>query len=168
MDEARSERKYTPDFMVWRLNNAIEIHEVTLSERRKLSQSRDRERAAQRICQTQDWKYIVHTERTLPQETEVANLLALLPYRLTKYMHKGATDAIREHLLRLGRVSVSECLSRTAHLLSLPESTVFGILCHLLWEEKISTDLCSHLLIIDCEFSPAVKIWLPEKDGKGD
>ncbi len=41
---------------------------------------------------------IVHTEKTLPQETEVANLLALLPYRLMKYAHGGISEAIHEHL----------------------------------------------------------------------
>lgn len=166
-DEERRERKYTPDFIVWRLNNAIEIHEVTLSERRKRTQSHDRERAARRICQTQGWKYIVHTEHSLLQEPELTNLLALYPYRLMKYAHEDAADAIREHLFHASSVSISECLRRTSHLLGLPESRVFGILCHLLWEEKISADLRSHLLIVDCEFNPAVKIWLPEKEGKG-
>jgi TnsA endonuclease N terminal len=65
-DEDKRERKYTPDFVVWRSDNSIEIHEVTLTERRERSRSREREQAAQKICQEKGWKYVVHTEHTLP------------------------------------------------------------------------------------------------------
>lgn len=165
-DQDKRERKYTPDFVVWRINNAIEIHEVTISERRKLTHSREREKAAKRVCQTKGWKYVVHTEHTLPQETEVANLLALLPYHLMKYAHEGVATALREHLSRTTSDSLPGCSQGIAQRLGLPESTVFGAICHLLWTEEISANLRSLLLIIDCAFNPAVKIWLPEKEGK--
>ncbi|SRR6266849_7323881 len=109
---------------------------------------------------------IVHTEKTLPQETEVANLLALLPYRLMKYAHGGISEAIHEHLSHTPSDSLSGCSHSIAHRLGLPESIVFGALCHLLWKEEILADLRSRLLIIDCMFNPAGKIWLPEREGK--
>jgi hypothetical protein len=49
-DQDKRERKYTPDFAVWRNNNAIEIHEVTITERRKLAHSREREKEAKKVC----------------------------------------------------------------------------------------------------------------------
>jgi hypothetical protein len=165
-DQDKRERKYTPDFLVRRRNDAIEIHEVTLTERQKHTRSREREEAAKRVCQTKGWKYIVHTEQSLPQETEVANLLALLPFRLTRYAHKDIAEALQEHLSQTISDSLSGCSISIAQRLSLPESTVFGTLCHLLWTEEISADLRSLLLIIDCAFNPAVKIWLPKKEGK--
>jgi hypothetical protein len=167
-DQDKKERKYTPDFLVRRHNNAIEIHEVTLTERQERTRSREREQAAKKVCKEKVWKYIVHTEKTLPQETEVANLLALLPYSLSKYVHEGIAQAMREHLLDTSSDSLSECLKDIAHHLCLPEPTVFDTLCHLLWKEEICADLRSLLLFIDCTFNPAVKVWLPERKGKDE
>ena len=163
----KRQRKYTPDFAVWRNNNALEIHEVTISERRKLAHSREREEEAKKVCKKKGWKYVVHTEHTLPQETEVANLLALLPYRLMKYAHEDVATALREHLSRMASDSLSDCSKGIAQHLGLPESTVFGAICHLLWTEEITADLRSQLLIIDCAYNPAVQVWLPERKGKG-
>src|SRR2546421_8756114 len=60
-DEDKRERKYTPDFIVWRSDNSIEIHEVTIAERRERSQSRESEEGAQKNCPGKKGKYIVHT-----------------------------------------------------------------------------------------------------------
>jgi len=166
-DQDKRDRRYTPDFLVWRQNDAVEIHEVTIAERRERARSREREQEAERLCQKKGWKYVVHTEHTLPQETEVANLLALWPYRLMKYAHEGVATALREHLSRTSSDSLSGCSKGIAQGLCLPESTVFGTLCHLLWTGEISADLRSVLLIIDCAFNPAVTICLQEKEGEG-
>lgn len=165
-DQDKRGRRYTPDFLVRRHNDDIEIHEVTIADRRERARSHEREQEAKKVCKKRGWKYVVHTEHTLPQETEVANLLALLPYRLTKYAHEGIAEAIRERLSRTARDSLSGCSISIAQRLGLPESTVFGTLCHLLWTKEISTDLRTVLLIIDCAFNPAVKIWLPGREGK--
>lgn len=50
-DSQGKSRRYTPDFMVWRDNGHIEIHEVTRSERRDKLSTQQREDAAQVICQ---------------------------------------------------------------------------------------------------------------------
>ena len=166
-DKDKKRRKYTPDFLVLRNNNDIEIHEVTITERRKLPHSREREMAAKKVCKQKGWKYRVHTEQTLPQETEVANLLALLPYRLKKYAHEGVAKALHEQLAQTISNSLCECSKNIAYSLNLPESIVFGAFCHLLWTGEISADLRSVLLIIDCTFNVAAKIRLPEQKGKG-
>jgi hypothetical protein len=165
-DQDKKERKYTPDFLVWRQNGAIEIHEVTLTERQECTRSRDREQAAEKVCHEKVWKYIVHTEKTLPQETEVANLLALLPYRLKKYAHEGVAKALHKHLAQTISDSLCDCSKNIAHSLNLPESIVFGAFCHLLWTGEISADLRSVLLIIDCTFNVAAKIRLAERNGE--
>src|SRR5260221_4447090 len=77
-DENKNERKYTPDFIVWRTDNSIEIHEVTVTDRLERFQSRESEKAAQKICQEKRGKDILHKKHTLPPEKEEANLLALL------------------------------------------------------------------------------------------
>ena len=160
------DRRYTPDFLVRRRNDAIEIHEVTITERQDRMRGREREEEAEKIFQRKGWKYEVHTEQTLPQETEVANLLALLPFRLRRYEHEGIAEAIHEHLSRTTSDSLCRCSMDIAHRLGLPESTVFGALCHLLWEEEICADLRCFLLIIDCSFNPAVTVRLPSKKEK--
>lgn len=165
-DQDKRERRYTPDFLVRKHNNDIEIHEVTITERQGRDRSREREQEAKKICDKKGWKYAVHTEQSLPQETEVANLLALLPYRLKRYAHEGIAEAIREHLSQTTSDSLSGCSTSIAHRLGLPESTVFRALCHLRWKEEICADLRSLLLIIDCSFNPAVTIWLPGKEEK--
>ena len=86
-DQDKKIRRYTPDFKVWRADGTIEIHEVTRTERQEQLRISEREAGARKICQERQWKYIVHTEQTLPQETEATNLLALLRYRLKAYAH---------------------------------------------------------------------------------
>jgi len=86
-DEQGRSRSYTPDFKVWR-RGQIEIHEVTLSRRRMRPDLQRRETAARRICSDRGWSYILHTEQTLPQPGELANLLALAGYRPTIYANE--------------------------------------------------------------------------------
>jgi len=164
-DEKQRERKYTPDFLVERQGGAVEIHEVTLVERQGQARIREREREARIICNKKGWEYRVHTEQTLPQHTEITNLLALYPYRLKKYRHEGLAQALREYLTPNGSGTLAECMGGVVQALSLPESTVFEALCHLLWEDDIATDLHT-LLIVDCRFNPRAKAWLPYRAGQ--
>jgi hypothetical protein len=162
-DEKELWHKYTPDFLVWRQNGKIEIHEVTLIKRREISRIRERERAAQKICEAHQWRYVVHTEQSLPQQTEVTNLQALFPYRLKAYANGHVIAAISEYLLGLQTpTSLFGVMKQVAHSLSIPEPIVFGTLCHLLWQETIATDL-QILLIDECMFTPEALIWLPRR-----
>ena len=80
-----------PDFIVWRTTGEVEIHEVTLTERQEKVNIQEREKAAREICQQRGWSYVVHTEETLPQSTEEANLLALYRYRPTSYANPAVS-----------------------------------------------------------------------------
>ena len=89
---------YTPDFIVWKTTGEVEIHEVTLTSRQDRFNIQEREKAAREICQQRGWRYVVHTEKTLPQPTEEANLLALYYYRPTIYHNPYVTAAVRDRL----------------------------------------------------------------------
>ena len=52
----------------------------------------------------------MHTEQTLPQQAEVANLLALLRYRLQAYAHDAITAAVREYLQEKESIQLQKCM----------------------------------------------------------
>jgi len=97
-DTLGNSRTYVPDFMVWKTTGEIEIHEVTLTERKARVSIQEREQAARKICQERGWRYVVHTEATLPQATEEANLLALYRYRPSIYANATVRAAIHQRL----------------------------------------------------------------------
>jgi hypothetical protein len=162
-DSFGASRTYVPDFMVWRTTGEVEIHEVTLTERRGRFSIQEREKAARTICELRGWRYIVHTEATLPQATEEANLLALYRYRPSIYASAAVTDALHQRLKGNERQAAHFLISELAHALSLPTPTVISALCHLLWHQVIETDLTSGLLFVDAALTPSVQIWLNEK-----
>jgi hypothetical protein len=54
IDEEGRLRTYVPDFIVWRWNETIEIHEVTVERRRRRTGIRRREKAAEALGQLGD------------------------------------------------------------------------------------------------------------------
>jgi|SRR2546429_2213249 len=163
-DSGGKSRAYVPDFMVWRKTGEVEIHEVTLTERRDRFSIQEREKAARAICELRGWRYVVHTEATLPQATEEANLLALYRYRPSIYANAPVTAALYRRLKGNKRQAVHFLIPELAHTLSLPPPTVISALCHLLWHRVIETDLTSGLLFADAALTPSVQIWLNEKE----
>lgn len=164
-DEDKKIHRYTPDFKVWKADGSIEIHEVTRTERQEQLRISEREAAARKICQERQWKYIVYTEQTLPQETEATNLLALLRYRLKGYACDPVFATVRECLQQNTSMQLRACADYIAQHLAVAESTVFAALCHLLWHGEICTDLHS-LLIFDSAFAPNATIYLPKEEKK--
>ena len=158
-------RTYVPDFIVWRTTGEIEIHEVTLTERKARVSLQEREKAARKICEARGWCYIVHTEATLPQATEEANLLALHRYRPNIYANAAVTTAIGQRLNRDERKNVHLLITELADVLSLPRPVVISALCHLIWHRVIDTDLTSHLLFVNAVLAPDVQVWLNKKEG---
>lgn len=160
-DRDKKLRRYTPDFKVWRADGTIEIHEVTRTERQEQLRISEREAGARKICQERQWKYIVHTEQTLPQTTEATNLLALLRYRLKTYGHSTVIAAVQEYLRQNSIVHLQRCAEHVAHRLEMTGPVVFATLCHLLWHGELCTDL-QKLLIFDNAFMPGATVWLPK------
>ncbi len=163
IDQDKKLHRYTPDFKVWKADGSIEIHEVTRTERQEQLRISEREAAARIICHDRQWKYIVHTEQTLPQETEATNLLALFRYRLRAYAHDAAIPAMLEHHRQNSKVHLHRCVDYVAHRLDIAESIVFTTLCHLLWHGELCTDL-QKLLIFDSAFAPDATAWLPKEE----
>jgi hypothetical protein len=152
---------YVPDFQVWRWDGSVEIHEVTLSERRLLPNAQLREKAAREHCDKEGWRYVVHTEGSLPNDTEAANLLALYAYRPSIYSRADVAHAV---LVKFGigqHILLRELSSVISQDLDLPPATVSTAIYHLLWHGKIATDLRS-LIFVDCVPASNTYVWLPE------
>lgn len=163
-DTLGNSRAYVPDFIVWKTTGEVEIHEVTLTERKARVSLQEREKAAHRICQERGWHYVVHTEATLPQATEEANLLALYRYRPSIYANEAVTTAIHQRLNRDERKSVHLLIAELANGLSLPQPVVISALCHLIWHRVLDTDLMSRLLFVNAALAPDTWIWWSEKE----
>jgi hypothetical protein len=131
-DAQKKTHTYVPDFMVWKTTGEVEIHEVTLTSRQAKGNIQAREKAAREICQTKGWRYVIHTEETLPQATEEANLLALYRYRPTIYANTAVTAAVYTRLIRGEYREICLLIMEIVQALSLPQPTVISALCHLL------------------------------------
>src|SRR5438876_9129859 len=164
IDTRGTSHTYVPDFIVWKTTGEIEIHEVTLTSRQDRFSIQEREKAARSICQQRGWHYVVHTEATLPQATEEANLLALYRYRPTIYANAAVTAAIRQRLNGNERKAVGILIAELAHMLSLPTPTVISAICHLMWHRVIDTNLTSRLLFVNAALAPYVQVWRGEKE----
>jgi len=149
---------YIPDFIVWRHSGATEIHEVTLSARRLQLNLRRREEAAQAICDSRGWAYVIHTEHTLPGPTELANLLALYLYRPTAYFQDGIRQAAYERLELFQFAELRGLAATIVADLHLSTRQVLASLCHLLWHGQLNTDLQT-LMFVDGEVVPGTQVW---------
>jgi hypothetical protein len=161
-DSAGNSHTYVPDFQVWRWDGFVEIHEVTLAERRLLPNAQGREKAARAYCHKEGWGYVVHTEGSLPNETEGANLLALYAYRPSVYSRADVAQAVIEKFGIGQHIVLRHLISILSQDLDLPSATVSTALYHLLWHGKIATDLRS-LLFVDSVPTSTTSVWLPEE-----
>lgn len=149
------EHSYTPDFIVWRSNGQVEIHEVTMTSRHTRLNIVQREAAASEICLIRGWRYIVHTEKSLPQGSELANLLALFRYRPTAYADLAVSRMAGEQLAEGRPVALQTLVIQIEQELGITRSVIVAALCHMLWHGQINTDL--HRLIFvagNAGFSP--------------
>ena len=161
LDAAGKTRTYTPDFMVWRVTGEIEIHEVTLTSRQDRSSIQEREKAARKICKERGWHYLVHTEATLPQATEEANLLALARYRPTAYANQDVARFVQERLANaFSPILFRTLVTEMTHTFHLQQAPVVSALCHLLWHGTLETDLCRHLIFQDATPRATLLVWL--------
>ena len=163
-DSQGTSHTYVPDFIVWKTTGEVEIHEVTLTERQDRVSIQEREKAARSICQQRGWRYVVHTEATLPGSAEEANLLALYRYRPSIYANAAVTAAIRQRLNGDEEKAARTLIAELAHTLSLPPPTIISAICHLLWHQVLDTDLTSRLLFVNAALAPSVQVWLSKKE----
>ena len=139
---------YVPDFQVWRWDGSVEIHEVTLLKRRTLPNIQLREEGARKFCEAKGWRYVVHEEDDLPNDSEASNLLFLYAFRPTAYAHSQVTLACVEKLGNGKRKVLPALIMEVSQELGLPVGVVSSGLYHLMWHGNIATNLCS-LIFVD-------------------
>jgi len=130
---------YTPDVMVWRTDESIEMHEVTLSSRQGRDSQQWRMQAAKRTCDERGWRYVVHTEQTLPQGAELANLLALIAYRPTGYAHAAVQQWLEQaNLPQI--VTFGQLAERIATNTTQAPLSMYPGLYHEIWHGRLQID----------------------------
>ena len=160
LDAEGRKRRYTPDFQVWRLNGSIEWHEVTVAARREARVSlQEREVAAQIICEQRGWRYLVHTDETLPTGYEYANLDFLAAFRAVDFSATDSRAWWLTHLPGQDEVHPAQILSQVKN------DWQPGLLCnclyHLLWHGEVQMNWQQPFIWRD-RFHPHTRIWLPK------
>jgi hypothetical protein len=157
-DTTGRQRKYTPDFQVWRTGGRIELHEVTLVSRREHHASfAEREAAAREICQARGWHYLVHTEETLPSAWEYANLNCLAAFRAETYASSEYQAWWFEQLVGKESVHPRTVLAPTASIVE--SGSLLNTLYYLLWHGAVQMDWCQPLFW-RTDFHPRARIWV--------
>ncbi len=154
---------YTPDFKVWHTDGRISLHEVTLAARSQTPPLQQRHTAAAQFCRERGWQYHLHTETTLPQGSELANLLALWGYRPSRY----ADPVIRHALftaLDKGEQRLYPLVMSLSEECTTTPIQVAVCLYHLLWHDQIGMDW-QRLLFQDAVPQADTRLWLTEKAG---
>lgn len=165
MNPAGHLRKYTPDFKVWRTNEQIELHEVTVESRRCEHESlREREAAAKIICQQRGWGYLVHTDLTLPGGNEYANLDFLSAFRANDYV---TTELACWWQAQLSHERVHPQSVVKAAGAQINVGQYLNSLYHLLWWGHVQTDW-QQLLIWHGRFHLRAQVWLATLASKPD
>lgn len=147
---------YTPDFMVWRTPDLVEIHEVTLTTRRERQQRR--EQLAHDICATRGWRYLVHTEQTLPHGCELVNLLFLLRYRPFAYRHAIAWEYLCAYQSLTPSLSLVDLAQDVITKTTLAASEVHSVLYHALWHGLLDTDLYQPWIVSTRQPVPSIQV----------
>ncbi len=161
VDAQGKQHTYTPDFIVWYCDGRVEIHEVTLTQRRLRPDIRQREAAAARICEERGWRYVVHTEQSLPRGSELANLLAMFRYRPAAYANQAVAEAGYRRLDQGQAMALRRLVEQLAAELGLAEPNVTAALVHMLWHGQLSADLNQLIFAPDLgRLAPAVLIRL--------
>lgn len=158
-DNAGKQHTYTPDFKVWHTNGQISLHEVTLTHRMEKPTLQQRHAAAAQACQDRGWCYLIHTEDTLPQGSELANLLALWSFRSTAYDHHQVRLAIHDEFTTGERRRLHDVVIQLAQRRGLAIPLIATCLYHLLWHDTLSMNW-HRLLFNDAIPHPEAEVWL--------
>lgn len=138
-DDNGRQRTYTPDFKVWRTNGQIELHEVTVEARRQDRVSlQQREAAACALRQQRGWRYLVHTDQTLPSGYEYVNLDCLSAFRAHIYSNPECTTWWLEQLTKGDRVHPRAV--RVPASTESPGGVRLNCLYYLLWHGIVQMD----------------------------
>ena len=155
-DASGRSRTYTPDFQVWRTSGLIELHEVTVAARRASRPALpEREAAAEVICRARGWRYLVHTDQTLPAGFEYRNLDFLSAFRSEIHAPPEQAAWWLAQLRSRPPVSPRAVLAHADPASGARLNTLY----HLLWHGAIRMDWQQPLLWRGA-FHPAARVWL--------
>lgn len=156
-DEEGKQHTYTPDFKVWVTDGSIEVHEVTVEERQNKPNIQRRELVAFETFQAANWRYILHNDKTLPQGTEAANLIALFRYRA---LVSSQPDIARLTVERIQEkpVNLSHYIQSLCSELCLSKAEVTSALCHMIWHGTLTTNP-NQLIFVDAAIAPSCLVW---------
>ena len=164
VDVKGHQRKYTPDFQVWRADGQIELHEVTVQSRRESRNSlQEREAAAQLICQQRGWQYVVHTDQTLPSGFEYSSLDFLSAFRAQSHVDIESENWWLGKLKGMGQVHPKFVIGQMEQ--NLKAGVLLSSLYNMLWYNKIEMNW-NQPIFWDGDFHTQARIWLPERDAR--
>jgi hypothetical protein len=158
IDASGKRHSYTPDYQVWHTDGRVSLHEVTLEHRLDQPRIQRRHAAASAACIERGWTYHIHTETMLPQESELANLLALWAYRPTRYHDPHVTNALGARLAD-DRQTLYSLVMDIHRQSGQPVSHIACCLYHLLWHDVVQMDW-RVLLFQDGVPNPEACLWL--------
>jgi len=138
---------YIPDFKVWKKDGSIEIHEVTLEKRRVRENMIIREKAGRDICKKRGWKFVLHTEKTLPSGAKLANFSSLYGFKATAYYVEVIAVAVKKYLTN-SPLNIPTLITQVSFYTEAPETIVSGCVFHMLWQGSLGI-ISDTLLFID-------------------
>lgn len=157
-DDQEKKHTYVPDFKVLKTDGSIEIHEVTLLKRTVKQNMIDRERAGREVCRKKGWRYVLHTEKSLPSATETANLSTLYGFKPKAYYVEVIANAVHRFLTK-GRLDIPTLITKVSLATQAPEVIVSGCIYHLLWRNELVM-AADTLLLIDGYPNPQAAVAL--------
>lgn len=157
-DDLGKKHTYVPDFKVLKTDGILEIHEVTLLKRTVKKNMIDRERAGREVCRKKGWRYVLHTEKSLPSATETANLSTLYGFKPKAYFVEVIANAVRRFLAK-GMLDIPTLITQVSLDTQAPEAIVSGCIYHLLWRNDLVI-ASTGLLMIDGYPNPKTAIAL--------
>ncbi len=155
------QRNYVPDYKVERIDGSIEIHEITLSGRRKKESAKLREEAAVLYCQERGWKYIVHTEQTLPNPTEAVNLYSLYGYSARCFCENEVRNILLRDLETGKKWRIKDIAKQLAKKPGISRGYIVATICWMAWHYELEITM-STLIFIAGEPNPESFVWRKE------
>jgi hypothetical protein len=149
---------HVPFLKVWNENGRIEIHDVIEHDKRISTEFCDLERTISEICLARGWAYIVHTPKTLPSETELANLDELRCNAALCYADEPIMSAI-SRLVSGGPTTIAEIRTSVSRQMKVSPGDVFSTLAHMIWHGYVDADL-SQLIIVNGYISGGNLVWI--------
>ena len=150
-------RHYTPDYRVWMEDGHVEVHEVTLEERRQKESSQQREAAGEKICAERGEIYRVFNEEET-NRTEAVNLYTFYGYSARCRCDQRVYDTLLVEMEPGVKYKVRDVAKGIATQLGVLPGVVVATIAHMIWHQKLNTDM-KILFFLDGEPNKDAVVW---------